>query len=679
MADIIRTIGTTGADFTTIQQWWSARTGGAGDRYIGEIIDTGSVSSGSTLTGPASVDALGLRAATAIRFNPESPSTPCATLPGITFTTTTPVVYEFLDIASSSTTLTAINTSTTVANTTVRNCRIRGGRYGVANSVSGATLLVENCIIQDSARIGVYNFFAGATIRNTVIVNCSTESGTSSSYGGVRKDMAGTVLDNVVCFNNGNLDFFGATTTATVSFLASEDASATGSNAITGITSAAFTNYAGGVFTAATGGVLDGTGPSGNDRGLVIGGAPAIYITTPVAWQLNARNPSTNAGSISIVGTYANGTPTAIEARWSGGAWTTIDAAPSSGNYSGTLSGLSVGNGDLEVRFANNTAVTASAANVAIGAKFLFWGQSNFSGRADNAQNYTGTAGWFHKYTVTNNQWQQGADPFDTETASGSLFPLLANYLTAAIGCPVGFIGVAKGSTALSAWQPGQTLNNRMIDYYNAATANSSGGIEAVVSWIGESDADAATSETNFKNRYNTVINQLKTLTGKDSLLVAPSGLNNTNYANVRQWISDIAETSANTAPNEVQMWPLFQKIHYETNIETALAADAVFDGLYYWLYADLFSISVSGQAGSFTSSISLDYQAPAGVNEIAVNGSLQRFTSSIELEYFQPQINAASVSGQIQSFTAIINLDSSGAYPQAKSGQTFNAYVRGL
>lgn len=591
MADIIKTIGSSGADFATWQAWFAARTGGAGDRYIGEITTTGGgLSSGASATGEYAGELI-IRATAGLEFDPENPSAAHAAITAaVSFNLTTSSILKFENVevrnTAASPTTALINTNTGVSNTTVRNCWLRGGRYGVINSVSGSTLLVENTIITETTRIGVYNFVAGTTIRNTVIANCSTEAGTSSSYGGVRKDVAGTTLENVVCFNNGNVDFFGATTAATVSYLASEDATATGTSALTGVASAAFTDYASNIFTAATGGVLDGTGPSGNDRGLVLSGAPAIYITAPVAWDLCARNPATNTGSISITGTYSDATPTAIEARWSGGTWATIDSAPAGGSYSGSLTGLAAGNGTLEVRMANATAVTASVDNVAIGGKFLFWGQSNFSGRANNAQTYTGTAGWFHKYTVTNNQWQQGADPFDTETANGSLYPLLASLLTAELGCPVGFIGVAKGSTALAAWQPGQSLNTRMVDYYNAATAHGSGGIEAVISWIGESDADAGTAETDFKSRYNTVIDQLKTLTGKDSLLVAPSGLNTAGYTNVRQWISDIAATSANTAPDEVQIWPLYQKIHYETDTETALAADAVFDSLSGWLYA---------------------------------------------------------------------------------------------
>jgi hypothetical protein len=603
MADIIKTLGSAGADFTTWQAWFAARTGGVGDRYICEIITAGGgLNSGSSVTGEYAGELI-IRAAAGLQWDAANPTAPHATIShassGISITTSSILILEDIEVHRQDATPNAacINTNTGVAKTTIRRCWIRGGRYAVLNNIAGSTLLVENSLLTETARIAVYNFVAGATIRNTVIANCSTEAGTSNSYGGARKDVAGTTLENVVCFNNGNVDFFGATTAATVSFLSSEDATATGTSALTGITSAAFTDYASDIFTAAASGVLDGTGPSGNDRGLVLSGAPAIYISSPISLELIARDPVTNTGSIDVVGTYADVVPASVEARWNGGAWSVIDAAPTGGSYSGTLTGLAAGNGLLEVRISDSTDVTASVSDVAIGAKFLFWGQSNFSGRANNAQAYTGTAGWFRKYTVTNNAWQVGADPFDTATASGSIFPLLATSLTTELNCPVAFIGVALGSTALTVWVSGQTLNNRMIDYYNAAGSD---GIEAIISWIGESDADAATVEVDFKSRYNSIIDQMYTLTGAKSLVVAPSGLDDADYTNVRQWISDIATTNDNAYNDEVQMWPLFQKIHYETNTETELASDAIFDSMALQIYGivpvvPVLQINVSG------------------------------------------------------------------------------------
>jgi hypothetical protein len=625
MADVIKTIGAagSGADFANYQTWFAARTGGAGDRYIGEIITTtGGLSTGLATSGNYAMEIV-IRAAAGLEFDPADPTTPHAIISaggGINMpaTGTAKLTLENIEVRGTSTspTTSLVNTGAAVANVTIRGCWLRGGRHGCQNAVSGSTLLVENTVVEDAYRAGIQNTFAGVTARNVVLVNCNKEAGTTASYCGMRKDVAGTVIENVVAYNNGT-DFFGATTAATVSFMASGDTSASGTGALTGVTSAAFTNYAGDVFTAATGGVLDGTGPSGNDRGIVTTSNPTILLINPAANVFLARNKATNTGNIAINGTCSDLTAGAtIEARFNGGAWQVVDAAPTT-TFSGTLTGAAVGVGAVEVRVSNFVAATDSHAGIAVGAKFLFWGQSNFSGRANNAQTYTGPAGWWRKRAVeSNTQVVATADPFDTYTVNGSIFPLLATQLTAALECPVLFIGVAAGGTSLAQWQPGQSLNNRMLTFY--AAESPTGHVEAVATWIGEGDSVLETAEADFKSRYNTVIDQLKALTGADSMLVAISGENTTPYANVRQWIKDIAATSSNVSDVVPEIWPLYQKIHYETDTETALAATAVGNGLIASFYSDSVTASVDYDIGAFGFDVSASNSVPLVSADIA-------------------------------------------------------------
>lgn len=653
MADIIKTIGATGADYTTLTAWWAARSGGAGDVYIGELIDNADYPWGEvTGTFAGSVK---IRPATSRKLDLTNPTAPHAKITGsgsvsaLYWRSLAPLTLEDLEVASTSTSAVCLRVGAFEdTNVTVMRCLVRGGSTGVSHGRATATTLIENCVVTGAQTWGINNGFAGITVRKTVVVGNNVTN--TASRGGMRKDISGAVIDNVVCYGNGLVDFFGASTTSTVSYLASGDTSATGANALTGVTSAAFTNYAGEVYTAANGGVLDGSAAGGADRGLNLSAADIIAVTSPYDWQFFARNKTTNTGSIAITGTYSGSTvPTSIEARWNGGAWTTITASPSGGTFSGTLSGLTSGNGTLEVRYSNATTVTDSVDNVAIGAKLLFWGQSNFSGRATNPQSYTGTAGFFHKYTVSNNLWQQGGDPFDTDTASGSLFPILANQLVPYIGCPVAFVGVAQGSTTLSQWQSGQTLNTRMLNYISSAASD---GLEGICSWIGESDATAATTETDFKTRYNAVIDQLKTLTGVDSMLVAISGLALTDYANVRQWINDIAASNANASDTVPQIWPLYQKIHYETDTEAALAADAVFDGMVASFYDTGPSVSFSATLPKLTSNAVVYTGARA-----QVAAEFPKLTASIAVSApFQTSISMNGVMPKIGISVNVVN-----------------------
>lgn len=646
MADIIKTIGATGADFTTLSAWWAARNtfAGAGDVYIGELIDAADYVWGEVRGSFAG--SVKVRPASGVKLDLENPTAPHAKIASTTTSAlywrpVCPATFDDIEFVTTASAVCLRVGAFEDTNTTVQRCLVRGGSTGISHGRATATTLIENCVVTGANTWGISNGFAGITVRKTVVVGNNVTN--TASRGGMRKDIAGAVIDNVVCYGNGLVDFFGASTTSTVSYLASSDSSATGANALTGVTSAAFTNYAGQVYTAANGGVLDNSAAGGADRGLNLSVADIIAITSPYDWQFFARNKTTNTGSIAITGTYSGGTvPTSIEARWGGGAWTVITASPSGGTFSGTLSGLASGNGTLEVRYSNATTVTDSVDNVAIGAKLLFWGQSNFSGRATNPQTYTGTAGFFHKYTVTNNLWQQGADPFDTDTASGSLFPLLANYLVAQLSCPVAFIGVAAGSTALSQWQSGQALNTRMLNYISAAASD---GLEGICSWIGETDAGNATSETTYKTQYNAVIDQLKTLTGVNSMLVAISGLALTDYANVRQWIKDIAASNANASDTVPEIWPLYQKIHYETDTETALAADAVFDGIVSSFYN--LSQSVDFIKSNLTAtSKTLSYVSDSSIDLVKNNQSSQfkivNVTSDSNVNLVKTNINVS-------------------------------------
>ena len=625
MADVIKTIGASGsgADFANYQTWFAARTGGSGDRYIGEVITTtGGLSTGLATSGNYAME-LVLRAAAGLEFDPENPTAAHAIISAggginIPSTGSAKLTIENIEVRGTSTspTTSLVNTGSAVSNQTIKGCWLRGGRHGVQNAVSGGTVLIENTVVEGAYRAGVQAAFAGVTARNVVIAACNIEGGTTASYCGMRKDMAGTVIENVVAYGNGT-DFFGATTAATVSYMASGDSTASGTGALTGVTSAAFTDYANDIFTAATGGVLDGTGPSGNDRGIVTASNPTILLINPAANVFLARDKATNTGNIAINGTCTDLTAGAtIEARFNGGSWQVIDAAPT-GTFSGTLTGAAVGVGAVEVRVSNFVTATDSHTGIAVGAKFLFWGQSNFSGRANNAQTYAGPAGWWRKRAVeSNTQVVATADPFDTYTVNGSIFPLLATQLTAALECPVLFIGVAAGGTSLAQWQPGQSLNNRMLTFY--AAESPTGHVEAVATWIGEGDSVLETAEADFKSRYNVVIDQLKALTGANSMLVAISGENTTPYANVRQWIKDIAAASANVSDIVPEIWPLYQKIHYETDTETALAADAVGDGMIASFYSTGVQSTISYDIGEIAFAVSASVSVPVVQSQIS-------------------------------------------------------------
>ncbi len=479
-------------------------------------------------------------------------------------------------------------------NITVRNCRVIGGQNGVKNrTTAGDVYQVLNSEFSGQGQAGIWLNAGTSTVNHCTVHDSNTSSG--SGLGGLFT-RTGVTVSNTVAFNNNLEDF--ALTESTHTNCASGDNTASGTAAITGVVAADFTNTGAGIYTAAPTGVLAGAGTGGTDIGIEQGVANSIMITSPSEWTLIQRNTTTNSANITVTGTYSGDVvPTAIEYSYDGGAFAVLDASPAGGTFSGTITGAPSGNGTLTVRYTNDTSITTSNTNIAVGMKVLIpHSQSNMVGVATNAQTYTGTAGFFHKFTYSNNAWQQGADPFLTATNQGSFFPILANLLVADKGIPVGFVDMAEGSTTLAQWQSGQSLNTRMLDYITNSGGND---FEFAISWIGESDAGQGTSETDFKTRYNAVIDQVNTLTGAQYILcgIAQPGV---AQDNVRQWTQDIVATNAN-AVGYVDMNTVFQALHYTTDQETADVAQALFNGINLAFFSSTANLSITGiPDGSF-------------------------------------------------------------------------------
>lgn len=211
-------------------------------------------------------------------------------------------------------------------------------------------------------------------------------------------------------------------------------------------------------------------------------------------------------------GTYT-GAPTAIEARWNNGAWTTVDAAPANGQFSGTLTGQSQGQGTLEVRMANFPGVTKSADYVGVGDIYVIAGQSNGSGRGTNNQAFSGTV----KASLFKNNyhWDIMADPSDSKvgqvdtvssdavTPAGSVWPLVATSLVAG-GIPVAFVPCAMGNTGIVAHQPGASHQDRTTLYgslvYRALQVR---GVKGVLFWEGENDASTGMTQATYNSNLD--------------------------------------------------------------------------------------------------------------------------------------------------------------------------------
>jgi hypothetical protein len=229
----------------------------------------------------------------------------------------------------------------------------------------------------------------------------------------------------------------------------------------------------------------------------------ALHITTPVDFQVFQRDAGGSA-SMTVAGTYrlpdGHAAPSAVEARWRGGPWTVIDSNPSAGRFAGALDG-SAGQGTLEVRFANDTAVAASRLSVGVGDVFVVAGQSNAVGFGWEGQVYErpeAAPDLKASMLSPDLRWSELEDPVGG--GGGSVWPLVATEVLADQGVPVAFVATAVGGTSIMQWQPGLwKYYGSMSDRINAL--GGPGSVRAVLFWQGETDAVNGMSRVEYRSR----------------------------------------------------------------------------------------------------------------------------------------------------------------------------------
>lgn len=364
-------------------------------------------------------------------------------------------------------------------------------------------------------------------------------------------------------------------------------------------------------------------------------GTSSLTITSPVAYQTYQRDGSDQA-DIAISGTYV-GTPSAIEARFNGGPWATIDASPSGGTYSGTLSAQAAGQGTLEVRFVDAPDVTASVDNVGIGDVFVIGGQSNASGRGNNNQSYSHAT---LKATLFGNDyaWQELTDPTDSnsgqvdtvsdDSAAGSCWPLLATQIMAATGYPVAFVPAPKGGTSIAQWQPGVDHQDRSTLYGSMVyRANQVGTVKAVLWWQGERDAVLGTAEATYNSGLDTVANAVNADLSCSLVVckIADLSTYNTGYDEtaVNNAIATAWSDNANVVagPDFSDITPSVDGVHFKTDQELQAAADR-------WFAALQAAGIVGGGGGQPAPSLDPDAQTLIDAMTVTPDGARQTLIS---------------------------------------------------
>ncbi len=327
--------------------------------------------------------------------------------------------------------------------------------------------------------------------------------------------------------------------------------------------------------------------------------ANPIVVTTPAAYQTYQRN-SSNQASIAISGTYT-GSPAGIEASFNGGAYATIDASPSGGTFSGTLSSQAAGQGTLRVRFTNATGTFADVTSVGIGDVFACAGQSNMSGRATNNQTTQDAIGLTATLFGNDYAWKALADPYDSNAgqvdtvsadpgATGSFIPKLATLVMAYTRLPVAFIPCATGGSAIAAWLPGTDRLNRSTLYGSMNfRIGQVGECRAVLWWQGESDVVSGTPPATYNSSLDSLASAIVTDRGVPLIactLQQSSGLDDGDEAALNAAIQEAWADNPNVkAGPELSDIDADDPLHILTDAKLAVVASRWWNAIYEALY----------------------------------------------------------------------------------------------
>lgn len=239
-----------------------------------------------------------------------------------------------------------------------------------------------------------------------------------------------------------------------------------------------------------------------------------ITISTPADGRIHQRSGST--GTITVTGTYTGlAGPTTIEARLVqdgtstevGGTWTTKVASPTGGTYSFSFTGVAENQWlNVQVRWSNNTSITATSGKVGVGALVGVVGQSSaylwFRSRttATTPNSKVRVYGNIGTWAAPDNSAMAGAIGF-------------GNYLATTLNTLVGVLDYAYDGSGLYSggtvqWLPVSSTANRAFTNGVGALDDK---LEAVV-WIqGEGDAGVGVSQANYYAALGTLFADWRT------------------------------------------------------------------------------------------------------------------------------------------------------------------------
>ncbi len=364
---------------------------------------------------------------------------------------------------------------------------------------------------------------------------------------------------------------------------------------------------------------------------------PFPYVSANIAapYRIFQRNGS-NQASVRITGTYT-GSPTSIQYQWNGGAWTMLVASPAGGIFDATVTLTGPAQGDLSIRFSNNTSASATMVSVGIGDVFIVSGQSNHVGGGNGTYVPPVAPGahptWKASIYDKTGRWRENVetatDPFSKITnasiypaasavysingAGGAYNSYFGKLATACMsdGIPVAFVPVALGSTSLAAW----VVSTSTTTLYGAmlAEANAIGDHKAVLWWQGEADCGAGTIRSAYESGLNGIINDwcstrfpgkkwvlMNLCSTGNSVGTGGTGASDTGFNAIHAAIANVGSTNSNVHAVADMNGAFSTDQHYVTSGEITIVASRAYAAIKSMItYVPSITLNLVSAAGS--------------------------------------------------------------------------------
>ncbi|WP_020409819.1 sialate O-acetylesterase [Hahella ganghwensis] len=306
--------------------------------------------------------------------------------------------------------------------------------------------------------------------------------------------------------------------------------------------------------------------------------------TEPLTIQDFVFRKSVNGNATLPVFGQLNVSTTAIEYSVNGGAWIT-GASPEVGPYSFDVT-FPYGQHTVEVRLADNHAITATANFYSVVPVAAGLGQSNMSGRGDNPQTYErGDSGERHLLFTNADGYQELEDAWDSNVgqvdaassdsnAGGSFMLRFAHHAMAATNQPLGFLPGPMGATGIEQWAKGGALRNS-FDRRAAIL----GGVDYVFWHQGESNAD--TDIAVYEAALNQLVDDMWNDYGAITIIVALQTIHSDSDGNgITTGQAAVRQAQINVATNNPHAYITIPN----TDIDVSVSGD----GLHFKTDADL-------------------------------------------------------------------------------------------